>query len=236
VRAARARGDAALDEAQAKRLLAGYRLDTPRGMVIGGDDELPALPAGLGPPFVLKALARVPLHKTGLGAVHVGLASAAELSARLQRMRDRLSRSALPIHGYLVEELVPAGIEIIIGSTVDDSFGRVVMVGLGGTLVEATARVAIRLWPISASDADEMIAALGIGELLAAGGNAGALAGTLLRVAGPGGLLSELDDLVTDIDLNPVIVREGRATVADARIVLRPADPAAPPKDGGQHG
>ena len=41
-------------------------------------------------------------------------------------------------------------------------------------------------------------------------------------------------------DPNPrvgcVIVREGRATVADARIVLRPADPAAPPKDGGQHG
>jgi acyl-CoA synthetase (NDP forming) len=236
VRAARARGDAALDEAQAKRLLAGYWLDTPRGRVIGGDDELPALPAGLGPPYVLKALARVPLHKTGLGAVQVGLASAAELSAGLHRMRERLARSGLPIHGYLVEELIPAGTEIIIGSTVDDSFGRVVMVGLGGTLVEATARVAIRLWPISAADAAEMIAGLGAGELLAADGNARALACALLRVAGPGGLLSDLDDLVTDIDLNPVIVGEGRAIVADARIVLRPAGPAAPPKGGGQHG
>jgi len=241
LQAARARGDAALDEARAKRLLAGYRLDTPRGTVIGEDDELPVLPAELGPPYVLKALAPVPLHKTGLGAVQVGLASAAELAAGLRRMRERLARSGLPVHGYLVEELIPAGAEIIIGSTVDATFGRVVMVGLGGTQVEATARVAIRLWPISATGADEMIADSGAGDLLAAGGPAGggtgALVCTLLRMAGPGGLLSELDDLVTEVDLNPVIVHAGRATVADARIVLRPADPAGPPgSGGGQHG
>ena len=102
--------------------------------------------------------------------------------------------------------------------------------------MEATARVAIRLWPISAADAGEMVAGLGALHLLAADGNAGALACALLRVAGPGGLLSDLDDLVTDLDLNPVIVGEGRATVADARIVLRPTGPAAPPKGGGQHG
>lgn len=236
LKAAQARGDAALDEARAKSLLARYLLDTPRGHVIGRDDELPALPAGLGPPYVLKALARVPLHKTGLGAVQVGLASAAELSAGLHRMRDRLSRSGLPIDGYLVEELIPAGTEIIIGSTVDESFGRVVMVGAGGTLVEATARVAIRLWPVSATDAEEMIAELGVGELLAGDGSAQGLLCMLLRVAGPAGLLSDLHDLVTDIDLNPVIVREGRVTVADARIVLRPTGPAAAARSGGQHG
>lgn len=236
LQAARARGDAALDEARAKALLAGYLVATPRGRVIGGDDEFPALPADLGPPYVLKALARVPLHKTGLGAVQVGLTSAADLSAGLHRMRERLSRSGLPIDGYLVEELIPAGTEIIIGSTMDESFGRVVMVGVGGTLVEAMARVAIRLWPVSASDAEEMIADLGVADLLATDGSAGALVCTLLRVAGPGGLLSDLHDLVTDIDLNPVIVRGGRATVADARIVLRPAGPAAALENGGQHG
>lgn len=236
LQAARARGDAALDEARAKALLAGYGLDTPRGAVISGDGEFPALPAGLGPPFVLKALARVPLHKTGLGAVRVGLTSTAELSASLHRMRDRLSRSGLPITGYLAEEMIPAGTEIIIGSTVDESFGRVVMVGFGGTLVEATNRVAIRLWPVSTADAEEMLADLGAGELLAADGSAGALVCTLLRVAGPGGLLSDIDDLVTDIDLNPVILREGGATVADARIMLRPADPAALSEAGVKHG
>jgi acetyltransferase len=236
LQAARARGDAALDEARAKDLLAGYRLDTPRGRVIGRDDELPALPAGLGPPYVLKALARIPLHKTGWGAVQVGLASAAELSASLHRMRERLSRSGLPIDGYLVEELIPAGTEIIIGSTVDESFGRVVMVGVGGTLVEASARVAIRLWPLSAADAGEMIDDLGVGELLTADGSAEALVCALLRVGGAGGLLSDFHDLVTDIDLNPVIVREGRATVADARIVLRPAGPATVHESRGQYG
>lgn len=238
LQAARARGDGALDEARAKRLLAGYLLDTPRGTVIAEDDELPALPADLGPPYVLKALARAPVHKTGMGAVQVGLASGAELAASLRRMRERLSRSGLRIHGYLVEELIPAGTEIIIGSTVDETFGRVIMVGLGGTLVEATARVAIRLWPISDADAEEMIADIGADKLLASvDGNAGALVCTLQRVAGPGGLLSEVDDLVSDVDLNPVIVHADRATVADARIVLRPADVTGSPESGsGQHG
>lgn len=241
LQAARAQGDAALDEARAKRLLAGCGLDTPRGSVINGDDELPALPADLGPPpYVLKALARVPLHKSTLGAVRVGVASVAELSASLRAMRQRLSRSGLPIHGYLVEELIPAGTEIIIGSTVDETFGRVVMVGFGGTLVEAMDRVAVRLWPISAADADEMIADLRVDALLGSGkpadSNVAALSRVLLRVAGPGGLLSAVDDLVTEIDLNPVIVEAGRATVADARIVLRPAAPAWSADRGRRHG
>jgi len=78
---------------------------------------------------------------------------------------------------------------------------------------------------------------IGLGGSAATDGGTGALVCTLLRVAGPGGLLSELDDLVTEVDLNPVIVHAGRATVADARIVLRPADPAGPPgSGGGQHG
>ena len=124
-----------------------------------GMTSSPRCPPGLGPPYVLKALARVPLHKTGLGAVRWGWHR--RPSCRPPAPDAGTVRApGLPIHGYLVEELIPAGTEIIIGSTVDDSFGRVVMVGLGGTLVEATARVAIRLWPISAADAGEMIAGL----------------------------------------------------------------------------
>ena len=240
LQAARARGDTALDEARAKQLLRGYGLDVPRGNVITGDDGLSGLPAELAPPYVLKALARVPLHKSRLGAVKVGIASARELSVSLQRMREQLSRSGLPIHGYLIEELIPAGSEIIIGSTVDETFGRVVMVGFGGTLVEAMARVAIRLWPISTADADEMIADLRLDELLApsetASANVRAIADTLLRVAGQDGLLSVMDDLVAQLDLNPVIVQGGRAVVADARIVLLPGDMSRPCDDGGQHG
>jgi acetate---CoA ligase (ADP-forming) len=232
LQAARARGDTALDEARAKQLLTRYGLDTPRGRVITGRDNLPDCPADLGPPYVLKALARVALHKSRLGAVQLGIASAAELSAAVQKMREQLSRSGLPVHGYLVEEQVPAGTEIIIGSKLDETFGRVVMTGFGGTLVEAMARVAIRLWPISAVDADEMIADLNAGGILASSENIRALVRALLHVAGPGGLLSAVDDLVTEIDLNPVIVQAGRATVADARIMLRP-HPAGSAERGG---
>lgn len=238
VQAARERADAALDEAQAKHLLARYGLATPRGAVIPVDGGLPPLPPSVGPPYVLKALARIPLHKSEVGAIRVGIASVAELSACLEQMRGRMAAVGLPVHGYLVEELIPAGREIIIGSRVDEAFGRVAMVGLGGTLVEVIDRVTVRLWPISAADADEMIADLGAGELLAAGGppggNAAALRSALLAVAGPRGLLSAVHDLVTEIDLNPVIIHAGRATVTDARIMLRPGGRAG--RAGGHRG
>jgi acyl-CoA synthetase (NDP forming) len=237
IHAARARADAALDEAEAKGVLARYGLAVPRGTVVPPCGALPALPPGVGPPYVLKALARIPLHKTELGAVRTGIGSVAELSAALEHMRSRMSAASVPVHGYLVEELIPAGREVIIGSTLDEAFGRVAVVGLGGTLVEVMNRVVVRLWPFSAADADEMIADLGP-EFLAPGGSAGrdaaALRSALLAVSGPRGLLSAIHDLVTEVDLNPVIVHAGRATVADARIVLR--TDAERRRGGGHHG
>jgi acyl-CoA synthetase (NDP forming) len=229
LRSARDHDLAALDEAEAKRLLAAFGLATPRGCAVPDSHEPPALPTGLGPPFVLKALTHFPLHKTRTGAVRVGIGSVDELTASLRDMRRLMASAGLAVHGYLVEELIPPGVEMIIGSIVDPTFGRVVMLGFGGIFVESLADVTIRVCPISAPDACAMLDELRGGELLrgAGGGadrNTGVVAETLMQLAGPDGLLQAVEEFVTEIDLNPVIIRAGRATVADARVVLRRRD------------
>ena len=59
--------------------------------------------------------------------------------------------------GFLVEEMAPAGQEIVVGAVRDPDFGPMVMVGLGGIFVEVLADVAFRICPITKLDAEEML-------------------------------------------------------------------------------
>ena len=61
------------------------------------------------------------------------------------------------IDGYLIEEMAPAGQEIVVGAVRDPDFGPLVMVGLGGIFVEMLADVAFRICPITRLDAEEML-------------------------------------------------------------------------------
>jgi ATP-grasp domain len=58
---------------------------------------------------------------------------------------------------YLLEEMAPDGLELLIGAVRDPSFGPVVLVGLGGTVAEALKDVSRRVAPISSPDAEEML-------------------------------------------------------------------------------
>ena len=67
---------------------------------------------------------------------------------------------AARVDGYLIEEMAPAGQEIVVGGVRDPHFGPMVMVGLGGIFVEVLADVAFRICPITRLDAEEMLAEL----------------------------------------------------------------------------
>ena len=58
---------------------------------------------------------------------------------------------------WLVQEMVPGGIEVVVGVSHDPSFGPLVMVGMGGTLVELHKDVAVRITPLTDTDIDEML-------------------------------------------------------------------------------
>jgi acetyltransferase len=116
---------------------------------------------------------------------------------------------ASTIEGIAVQEMVEAGVEVIAGLSRDPQFGPVVLVGLGGVLVEALGAVSRRLCPITPADAREMIAEVkGMGTIL--GGYRGrpaadveALVDALCRLSWMG---VDAGDLIAGVDINPLAV------------------------------
>ncbi|HEV7822502.1 MAG TPA: acetate--CoA ligase family protein, partial [Burkholderiales bacterium] len=129
------------------------------------------------------------------------------------------------IDGYLIEEMAPAGHEIVVGAVRDPDFGPMVMVGLGGIFVEVLGDVAFRICPITRLDAEEMLDDLkGAAVLKGARGrkpaSRDAIIDVLLKVGGEEGLLMRHADDFKEADINPLIVSETGAVAVDARFIL----------------
>jgi succinyl-CoA synthetase beta subunit len=171
----------------------------------------------LGYPLVAKVVSPAVLHKTEVKGVAVGI----ESDQALQDVVCRFSR----IHGFTGVHLekLAGGVELIVGAKIDDQFGPVIIMGIGGTGVEIYQDVAIRMAPLAQADVKSMILSLKGRKLLDGyrGGeavNRAKLTQTLLDFSK---LVMDLQDLIESIDLNPVLCSADACVVADARIILR---------------
>jgi acyl-CoA synthetase (NDP forming) len=129
------------------------------------------------------------------------------------------------IDGFLLEEMAPAGQEVVIGGLRDPQFGPLVMVGLGGIFVEVLADVSFRICPIARIDAEEMLNELkGAALLRGARGrkpaSREAIVEALLKIGGEGGLMMRHAQDIAEADINPLIVSDRAAVAVDARFVL----------------
>ena len=221
---AAAAGREALTEDAAKDVLACFGLHVPRRVVVPFGTAVAAAAAGLRPPYVLKVVAASILHKSDVGGVQVGLADAAAAQAAVDRMAARLSGHA--IEGWLLEEMAPPGIEMVVGGGVDPRFGPHVMLGLGGVTVELLEDVRFGICPLRPGDVAQMLDRLRAVRLLrgwrgAEPADEAAVVDAVLRIGGPDGLLMALEDQVAELDVNPLIVGTRGAVAVDARIVLQ---------------
>jgi acyl-CoA synthetase (NDP forming) len=221
----RKQGRAALDEQAGKRLLAAYGVAVPNSLVVAGAAEVEAAFERLKAPVAIKVMSPDILHKSDAGGVKVGIGSPAEAVAAIKAMMASPEISASRIDGFLIEEMAPAGQEMVVGGLRDAQFGPLVMVGLGGIFVEVLADVAFRICPIERRDAEDMLDELkGAAILKGARGrkpvSRKAIIETLLRVGGEGGLLMEHAADIQEADINPLIVAESGAVAVDARFLL----------------
>ncbi len=238
---ARTDGRAALTEADGKALLAAFGIAVPRHAVASNGPDAAAKAAALAPPFAVKVVSPDILHKSDAGGVMLGLDDAAAVGAAVAAMAGRPAIAAASVEGWLVEEMAPPGREVVVGGVNDPQFGPMLMVGLGGVLVELLGDVAFRLCPITEDDARRMLRGLKGAALL--DGVRGAdpvdrdtLVDVMLKVGGADGLLMAHGADLAEVDLNPVIVSANGAVAADARFILRdrtrPAqERPAPPGD-----
>lgn len=171
-------------------------------------------------------------HKSTVGGVRVDVPAAdvpaafTELWALGQDLEHRFGA----FRGVLVEQYVGRGVEAALGFHIDPSLGPVVMIGNGGTDIEATRNVAFAAAPLGEDDATALV-----DQWTALPGSAGPelteaartrLAELVLRLAGTGGLA--LQEKCASVDINPVLVRADELIAVDGVIERRPA-PAGDP-------
>jgi acyl-CoA synthetase (NDP forming) len=226
--AGRNTGDGWLDPRDAQGLLDAYGIAVPRVFRVHTPAEAEAAQAALGRTAVVKLAAAI--HKSDVGGVRLGVSTPAAAADAVRTIRADLKRagSGAVAAEFLVQEQIDSGQEMIVGVNRDRLLGPVVMVGLGGRLVEVLGDVAVRIAPLTDADVEEMLHALKSYRLLtgyrgAPALDVDALSQVLHRVS------ALVDDLaeIAEMDLNPVFVLEKGAVAADVRI--RVAGTAASP-------
>ncbi|HEV2953893.1 MAG TPA: acetate--CoA ligase family protein, partial [Candidatus Dormibacteraeota bacterium] len=218
-----------LDPIETARLLACYAIPQARWLVAPSPVAAGAAAAELGGSVALKAYGPQVIHKTELGAVKLNLRGASEVRKAAEEMRDRLRAAGNTPAGFLIQAMVPEGVEMIVGMAQDPLFGPVVACGAGGTAVELLKDVQVRLSPLSEADAHAMIRQLTTFPLLDGyrgrpKANVSALKQLLMRVS----TMVEEQPMIAELDLNPVIVTADGALVADARVRIESNLPKPP--------
>jgi acetyltransferase len=212
-----------LDEVAAKDLLDRLGIATPPRRACSDRVAAHAALADLGGPVAVKLLDAAVLHKTEIGGVHLGVRTTDELEIALDALE------AVGARNFLVEQMAPAGLDLIVGAHRDPVFGPVVLLGLGGIAAEATADVAIRVAPVGAAEAVRMPDDLAGAALLDGWRGGPAVDRDRLAevIVALGDLLAGTPHL-TEIEINPLRIVPDGLVALDAVVRTREADDVQP--------
>lgn len=219
------RGNFKIGETDAKAIMAAYNFNVPPGMLVATAEDAVRFANQTGYPVAMKISSPDILHKSDVGGVKVGLASASavEDAFELMMLRIKKRKPDAEIRGVLVEKMISGGREVILGMKKDRQFGPVLMYGLGGIFVEVLKDVSFGLAPITAEECFKMISSTKSYKLLT-----GARGEKPVDVPSIVINIQRLSQLVTDfpeideVDINPLKVGQkgDGAFVVDARIIL----------------
>ncbi len=217
------RGTVWLEAIEVRKVLQDFALPMPPFEICRSADDAARAAQQIGFPVALKLASRQIVHKTEFGGVQLNLQNETAVRAAFAAIHGRLAGANRleAFDGVLVQPMIGGGVELMVGITQDPSFGPLIAFGLGGIHVEILKDVCFRVTPITDRDANEMVRAIHGYRLLE--GYRGhppadipAIEDLLLRLAR---LVEEIPE-ITELDLNPVIVRPpGQGCcIVDARI------------------
>src|ERR1700716_3744952 len=216
-----------LSEADSKVLLREAGIALPDEVLVTKKDELDAAIARVGFPLVMKIQSRDIPHKSEVGGVRVNITSKGEVFLAYEALLEnaRRHRPDAAIQGVLVGPMAKKGVEIIVGTLQDATFGPMIMVGLGGVTTELFRDVIYRPAPVSAPEATAMLAELKAAPLLtgfrgAAKADIAALSELISQVSV---LAAASGEHISEIEISPVLVHpEGQGvTIVDALVVRK---------------
>ncbi len=212
------RGETALNEFEAKKVLDAYAIPVTRERLVTSMEEATAFAEEIGYPVVLKGSSTTLTHKTELNLVELGIENAGELEVAYKAI---MARGQDQLDGILVQEMIKGSRELVVGLIRDPQFGPCVMFGLGGIFTEALKDVTFRVAPIETRDALEMMDEIRAKKLLepfrgSPAVNREVLARILVNLGQIGLEVPE----IREIDINPLIVRGDTPVAVDSLIVL----------------
>ncbi|MBU4316670.1 MAG: acetate--CoA ligase family protein [Proteobacteria bacterium] len=211
-------------ETEAKRLFQIHGAPVTEDKLAVTADEAVRMAESMGGKVALKIVSKDILHKSDVGGVRLNIGTKDEIKKAFKQIVENVKahHPDAEIKGVMVSPMAKPGVEIIVGTKLDDQFGPVIMFGLGGIMVEVLKDVSFRVLPISPRSARHMMEDIRSAPLL--DGVRGkpphdkAAVRKLLLICSE---IVEAYPEIAEMDLNPVIVYEKGISVVDARIILK---------------
>lgn len=206
---------------EAERLLSQYDVPVLDTQLVTNADEAAAASAEFETDVVLKVDSPDIPHRTDADAVRTDISSPEAARETFAEIIEN-SRDFAPdadINGVLVQPKIDSGVEALVGASTDELFGPLVTVGLGGTFAESLQDRAIRIPPFTSEEGLDAIEETALGNLLEDTRTASVSGGQQLAevMQNVGQLVVERDQVV-ELDLNPLLVHDGRVVAADVLI------------------
>jgi len=218
-------GRTVLTEEESKRFITTYGFPVISESSAVSIDEALVAARKIGFPVVLKIVSHDITHKSAAGGVEVGVCSAPDLRRAFARMMKRVKVSSpnAVVAGVSVQKMVrEVDYELILGMRKDRQFGSVMVFGAGGVAVEGLADYAVSLPPLNQTLARRMMEETRIFETIRSP-RPGVVPPDVCELEE---LLTVLSNIVVDfpeiaeIDINPLVIADGKACAVDARIVI----------------
>jgi len=210
-------GGVPVDEETGLALLRDFGVGTVSAVAVESVSQAVSAGARLGFPVALKTAMPGIAHKSDVGGVVLNLDTEDNVRSAYERLEQALGSRCL------IESMAPRGIEMVFGFSTDAQFGTLLLVGVGGVLVEIQNDVVYAIPPFGPSEARRMIDRLRNRRLLdGIRGQPGADVDLLAEaLANFSVLASSLGDLIVEFDVNPVIAAPTVILAADALVVTR---------------
>jgi acetyltransferase len=226
ITSALAEGRAALLENEAKKILSLHKAPVLNEQIAKTSKEASKIFKNLDCKVAMKIVSKDILHKSDAGGVKLNISSEQEAESAFNEIINNAKnfKPDADITGVLVTPMAKDGLEVIVGTKIDEQFGPIIMFGIGGILVEIIKDVSFRVLPLSRGSAKKMIEEIKSAKIL--DGFRGykpfdkkALTKLLLTVSD----IIEAYPEIKEMDLNPIILyEEGEGLdIVDARIILK---------------
>lgn len=205
-------------------ILKPYGIPVPEGHLIQTSQDAVDAAESIGYPVTLKIQLPQVGHKTDVGGVFLDLNSRMQVEGAFEKLMEIIRNfPEAKRKGILVEKAVPFNHELLAGIKMDRVFGPFILLGYGGIFAEVFNDVSLKLAPLQDSEAETMITELKSYPLLAGyRGKEGVpqelLCNVLVKISQ---LAVDLQEVVQELDINPLVSLEGKKGVMALDAALR---------------